>query len=108
MSFEDALDTTASTERETSTTDGMGGTTQAWGENLASYKCRIAKGSGGIVMMELGREVPTTHTMVGTVADVLAGDHLIVGTAKYLVLSAIVLGKPIAQHHLEANLRRLN
>jgi len=71
---------TASIQRPTTTSDGMGGTTQAW-QSIGESKCRIAINAGkdAIVLAGQIRERAPWRVTFPALTDVRVSDRLIVG-----------------------------
>lgn len=95
-------------ERKETIPDGAGGFEVEWRVIKEDYRCRIysRRYEEQWEVRELGESVLVTHSLIGEVEDLRAGDRLEIlegGSGKFLVVSVqMKFGLGNKPHHLEA------
>lgn len=108
MSIEYFFNRTVIVYRQEEIPDDYGGASREWEIHLDEYKCRIQSGAGRIIMRETGQTVPSTHKLIGELADIKAGHKISDNGEEYLVLVISTASQAQKAHHLEGYLRRMN
>lgn len=100
--FSKLLTSSATTQRVTNTTSGMGATKQTWETNLASFPCRIWALRASERAMSGSTGVNVTHKMACDIADIVEADRVVSGGVTYEVKFV----NNVAGHHLEVELEQ--
>ena len=87
--------------------DGFGGDQATWQTAISDYPCRLYLKAGRVIRGERGEEEAHSIQLIGPVADVRAGDRVVVSGRTYLVASVEVKEGRRASHHIEAQLKAI-